>query len=146
MANQTAKRDDNRVTGMLGVGSDGDAEVLRVLIDPTTKRLLVDAITENQGYGTVGVDNGTVAAAGTAVQLANHSCKLVRITAHEGNGALTNGGLILVGDSNVVAASATRKGVGIYAGQDLSFRVSNTNLLYIDSVDDNAKVHYIYFN
>ena len=131
---------------MLGIGNDADADVLRLLLNPTTKRLLIDALTQLQGYDMVGVDNATVTTAGTVVQLANHSCKKVIITAHEANGALTNGGLIVVGDANVIAATATRKGVGIYAGQMMDFYVSNTNLLYIDSVDDVAKVHYAYFS
>lgn len=43
MANQNAKRDDNRITTLLGVTDDVSAEIRRLLIDPSTGRLKVSA-------------------------------------------------------------------------------------------------------
>lgn len=85
----------------------------------------------------------TVTTAGTRVQLPNIRCKKVIIQAHETNGNLVNGGTIVIGGSDVVAASATRNGYAIYATQSQIFELTNLNLLYIDSTDDLAKVTYI---
>lgn len=44
MADQVAKRDDNRIPTLLGVTDDASAELRRLLVDPTTGRLLVSAV------------------------------------------------------------------------------------------------------
>ena len=90
--------------------------------------------------------NGSVTTAGTAVQLPNVSCRRVKITCSEWNGDTANcpnGGIIVVGGSSVVAALATRRGVPLYPTQSEWFKISNLNLLYIDSVDNGAKYHYL---
>lgn len=145
MSDETSQGDLNNRREVFGRAITS-GEIIIFRFDDTTKRLFVDALTEIQGYGVVGVGSATVASAGTAVQLASNSCKRVYITAHEANGELTNGGLIVVGGSTVVATSASRTGVGIYAGQTLPFLVSNTNLLYINSLDTGAKVHFYFEN
>ena len=146
MADERAKSDANLIRSLLGVGNDADAEILRILLDPDSSRLLVDSLTEEVGHGAVGVGTKTVAAAGTRVQLSATSvvCARVWIQAHEANGDLTNGGLVAVGGVTVAAASATRNGKTFYATQGDWFKVDNLNLLYIDSVDAGAKVHYYY--
>lgn len=94
----------------------------------------------NNGDGTQ-----TVATLGTRVQLhADRPCKRVWVQSHEDNGALTNGGLVVVGGSGVVADSASRSGRALYPTNGEWFEINNLNLLYIDSVDDGAKVHYYY--
>ncbi len=99
-------------------------------------------------YDSVGNGNTAVTAAGTAVPLSATSvpCKRVFVQSHESNGDLTNGGLIVVGGSGVKAALATRAGRAIYPTNGDWFLISNLNLLYIDSVDNGAKVHYYYEN
>lgn len=94
----------------------------------------------NNGDGTQ-----TVTTLGTRVQLhADRPCKRVWVQSHEDNGALTNGGLVTVGGSGVVAASASRSGRALYPTNGEWFEINNLNLLWIDSVDDGAKVHYYY--
>jgi hypothetical protein len=95
---------------------------------------------------TGGEGNGSVTTAGTRVQLSTSSvpCRRVKIECNESNGDLTNHGTIVVGFAGVVAAIATRKGTALYPSQNDWFKTSNLNLIYIDSVDDGAKFHYIY--
>ncbi len=88
----------------------------------------------------------TVTTAGTRVQLPTSTCKRALIQSHETNGAKTNGGVIVVGGSNVVAASAGRNGYAIYPTQSQVFEVSNLNLLWVDSTDDGSLVTYITLN
>ena len=141
MANQVAKRDANRVTVLIGTGNDSDAEVLRLLVDPTTKRLLVDALSEVNGHDSVGTFRKTVPTPGTAVQLDNHSCKRCIVQALGDN---TNP--IEIGDSNVVATEATQRGLRLQPGQAQPFNISNTNLLYIDALTADEGVSVIYEN
>ena len=134
-----AKRDDNRVPVGLGVGNDIDAEVLNLLLDSATKRLLVDAIVEIQGYGEVGDGIKIVTTAATRVQLDNVTVKKVFIQAND-----SNTGTLVVGGSTVVAAAGTRRGLALFPGQGDWFQVSNLNLLYIDSTENGDKINYIY--
>ena len=138
MADEVAKRDNNRVTTLLGVGNDASAEVLRLLLDPTTKRLLMDALAKIDGYESVGSDNATVASAGTAIQLGNHTCK--RAIVHAASGA------IVVGDSSAKYAEATRKGVLLVKTNREVFYVTNTNLLYVDAASSGTLVSYYWEN
>jgi len=93
-----------------------------------------------------GTGNGSVTTAGTRVQLSSSSvaCRRVKIECNESNGDLTNGGAIEIGFDEVVAAIATRQGTTLYPSQNDWFNVSNLNLMYVDSLDDGAKFHYIY--
>lgn len=92
----------------------------------------------------VGTGTTTVTTAGTRVQLPNIPCKRVRIQSHAGNGDLTNGGLIVVGDANVVAAVSGRRGSAYYATQGDWFNVKNLNQLWVDSMDNLAIIIYYY--
>lgn len=94
----------------------------------------------------VGDGNGTVTTSGTAVQVASNACKRVVVCNNPANASLTNGGIIVVGTSTVVAAEATRRGATIYPGNSLEFNISNTDLLYIDATDNGAKYHFYYEN
>ncbi len=88
----------------------------------------------------------TVTTAGTRVQLSSSSvpCKRVWIQSYESNGSLASGGLVVVGGAGVVASAGTRNGYALYPTQGAWFEVNNLNLLYIDSVDNLAKVSYHY--
>ena len=48
MANEISKRDVNRVTTALGITDDANVEVRRLLVDPSTGRLLI-TITPTSG-------------------------------------------------------------------------------------------------
>lgn len=97
-----------------------------------------------RGASSFGGGTLPVVTAGTRVQLPNIPCRSVTIQAHEGNGSLTNGGVVVIGGSDVIAASGTRNGYSLYASQAQVFEVANANLLWIDSVDDGAVITYIY--
>lgn len=97
---------------------------------------------------TIGVGNGSVATSGVAVQLSASSvpCTRVIIYCNDANASLTNTGIIVVGDSSVVAAQATRKGAAVYPANSIELRVSNLNMVYLDATDNAAKYHYYYEN
>jgi len=74
MANENAKRDENRVTTLLGVTNDVDQEIRRLRVDPTTGRLKVSAtFTENfmENPMTTGGDLIYGGASGVPTRLAN---------------------------------------------------------------------------
>ncbi len=109
--------------------------------------IIVDAIEAGPtGASIIGNGTKTVTTLGTSVQLSSSSvpCKRVWIQSYESNGSLTNGGLVVVGGSAVVAAAATRNGYALYPTQGAWFEVSDLNLLWIDSVDNSAKISYHY--
>ena len=142
------KRDANFTPGILVETDDGNRTPTPLKADPTTKRLKVDS-NSGDGAASVGDNTGSVATAGTAVQLPDVSCKRVMIVCSEWNGDSANcpnGGIIVIGGSGVVAALATRKGRSLYPTQGDWFNVSNLNLLYIDALDSGAKYHYYYEN
>ena len=139
MADQVAKRDVNRIVALLATGNDADADVLRILLDPTTKRLLVDALTEMTGHAAVGEGTKTITTTGTAVQLPNNACKRVFVQAKS-----DNSGIVVIGGSAVVAAVGTRKGLALYKTQGQWFYVDNTNLLYADSTSSGDVVHFFF--
>jgi hypothetical protein len=51
MANENAKRDENRVTTILGVTDDANQEIRQLRVDPTSKRLKVSAVISGGGGG-----------------------------------------------------------------------------------------------
>jgi hypothetical protein len=55
MANENARRDDNRVTSMLGVTNDANQEIRNLLIDPATGALLVTGAGGGTGQNTFAV-------------------------------------------------------------------------------------------
>jgi hypothetical protein len=79
-----------------------------------------------------------VATAGTAAQFTSQACKVVAITAET-----DNTGYIVVGDSAVVAALATRKGLPLAAGDTAIFAVSNMNVLYMDTTVNGDGVTWV---
>lgn len=86
----------------------------------------------------------TVTTAGTAVQITTSSvsCKEVLVSADLGN---TNP--VVVGDSNVVAANNSQQGVVLVPGTTpLRLKVSDLNLLWVDSQTDGDKLCYAYLS
>lgn len=100
----------------------------------------------NPSATSIGNSTQTVATAGTRVQLSATPivCKRVWVQSYESNGSLASGGLIVVGGSGVVASAGTRNGYALYPTQGAWFEVSDVSLLWIDSVDNSAKVSYHY--
>lgn len=141
MGNQVAKRDVNRITVLLGTGSDSDAEVLRLILDPTTKRLLVDALSEEIGHDAIGTFRTIVSNPGTEVRLAANACKWCIVQALS-----DNTGNVAIGDASVVAAEATQQGLRLSPGQAQPFRISNTNILYVDAETGGDGVSVTYLN
>ena len=140
MADEYAARDVNRVTTMLAV-DDTAGEIDKLETDPTTKRLKVDSLNEDQGHTAVGTDTFYIKAAGHVQQLSAHTCKRVRITAGSGNT-----GLLCIGGSSVASTITVRQGVCFYPTQGDWFNVSNTNLLYATSTAAGDGAHIFYEN
>lgn len=93
-------------------------------------------------YANLGTGRKTVAAAGTAERLvaANTPCKKVIITAETDN---TNP--VVVGDSSVIAALATRKGTPLAAGASVTLYVEDLYSIFIDAVTNTEGVTFTYF-
>lgn len=82
-----------------------------------------------------------VTTAGTAVALAAQTaCRKVEITAE-----LDNTDYIVIGDSTVVAALATRRGVPISPGSTLTIYARDLSTIYLDAVVSGEGVTYAYF-
>lgn len=93
-------------------------------------------------YENVGDGIKNVTTAGTAVQLSSTSvaCRMVQIQARP-----ENTGVVVVGSSGVVAASATRRGIALVPGASVALRVTDLNKLYLDSAVSGEGVSYVYF-
>lgn len=129
-----------RVTGM---GGGGGAPRIVGIRDKDDR--LVSPLSE--GHSGVGTGTGSVTTSGTPVQLPDIPCKKVKITCSEWNGDpanCPNGGLIVIGDANIVPTLATRQGLPLFPTGSEWFYVNNLNLLYIDALDNGAKFHYFY--
>jgi hypothetical protein len=90
-----------------------------------------------------GLGNGrqTVANAATAAQLSTTSVRAnwVTITAET-----DNTGIIVVGDSTVVASLATRKGHPLTVGASKTFLIHNLQEIYLDTTVNGDGVSYVY--
>lgn len=81
----------------------------------------------------------TVATGGTAEKLATSTARVssVAITAET-----DNTGIIVVGDSSVVAALATRKGTPLNAGDTLRLDIDQLTDIYLDTTVNGDGVTY----
>jgi hypothetical protein len=90
----------------------------------------------------IGSGRKTVTTAGTAVTLASSTpAKRVTITALD-----TNTGVITVGGSGVIAASGTRTGVPLSAGDSYELDIDNLSKVYIDATVSGEGVSFTYFS
>ena len=82
-----------------------------------------------------------VAAAGTAERLvaSNTSCRKVTIMAE-----LDNSDYVVIGDSTVVAALATRRGIPLSAGTSITLDIEDLYTIFVDSVVNGEGVTFIY--
>jgi hypothetical protein len=85
----------------------------------------------------------TVAAAGTAEQLTATSskCKFVILV-----GETDNTNPVTVGNSTVVGAEATRRGIPIYAAQQVKIEINDPSKLYLDVITNGEGVTYAVFS
>jgi len=118
--------DSNQDIKMLKVGADSGG-VMSELILPST---IVDG-------------RKTVVAAGTAEKLVATAtaCRQVTITA-----LLTNNDYVVVGSSTVVAASGTRRGIPLVAGQSITMDIDDVSKIYIDAVVTGEGVSFMYLS
>ena len=120
----------------------------RLSINSGTEYALAVGLVDTNGnlISSLGVATGvgdgrkTVTTAGTREQFTAQACQYVILVGLPGN---TNA--VVVGGSTVVASSATRRGITLYADQSYRLDISNMNLLYIDSVTDGEGVAFAYF-
>lgn len=132
-------RSANQVTSLHAKSNAADDADVILYADPTTRRLLVDALASLAGNSTIGDGSQNVTTAGTRVQLSSSSvaCKKVHIQAKVGNT-----GSIYVGGSTV----ASTRGVELLPLATITLTVSNLNLVYLDSSVNGEGVIYTYEN
>lgn len=88
----------------------------------------------------IGDGSKNVTTAGTAVTLGSStSCKAITITAR-----LSNTGIISVGGSTVVAASGSRRGTPLGAGDSITLEINDISLVYIDATVSGEGVTFTY--
>jgi len=97
------------------------------------------SLLENVGYS-MSVGRTVVTTAGVPVQLSTSTARVgsVSITAET-----DNTGIIVVGDSNVVAALATRKGLPLSAGDSVTLDIAQLSAVYLDSTVSTDGVTYL---
>jgi hypothetical protein len=95
-----------------------------------------------ESYPNVRDGRKTVAIAGTAERLvsSNTPCRRVEITALPGNSDT-----VVIGNSTVVAAEATRRGMPVQPTQTVTLEVEDLYALYIDAMVNGEGVSYAYF-
>lgn len=82
----------------------------------------------------------TVTTAGTSETLVSNSFPVVAvIIIAETN----NTGVITIGDSTVVAAESTRRGVPLLAGESVSFPISDLLYIHLDTTVNGDGVTYL---
>lgn len=84
----------------------------------------------------------TVTTAGTRVAFASSSTPMKKIDIIA---KAANTGIVVIGDSTVVASAGTRKGIALNAGDVYSFELPDLANLYMDSTVDGEGVEYNYF-
>jgi len=94
-------------------------------------------------YRTIADGIQKVAAAGTAEALVSSStpCRKVLVQA-----CPENTGVVVVGASTVVAASATRRGYALVPGADVVLTVKDVYSVYVDAAVSGEGVSFVYFN
>lgn len=140
-ADEVSSRDVNRVTVATGVTNDSTKDIVQLRVDPISKKLLVEALSELTGHAKVGSGSLTITTAGTRVQLPNISCKVLTIQASE-----TNTEMIVLGGTLVVANKNTRKGIFLTPTQSISVNPQNLNQYYIDAVSSGDSINYVWEN
>lgn len=129
----------NQVTSLFAKSNASDNADVVVWGDPTTHRLLVDALASIAGQGSIGDGSKNVTTAGSRVQLSLTSvpCKKVNVQAK-----VANTGSIYIGGSTI----AVNRGIELLPLASILLTVSDLNLIYIDSSVNGEGVTYTYEN
>lgn len=136
MSTETAKRDPNYVTTIMGVDLTTGLLPTKIYVDETTHRLLVSAVvTSNPSPSTIVAFRTTITTAGVAVQLGSNSIVGGILEAPS-----TNTGVIYIGGSNV---SSSVFGAELQPGQSAGIALSNTNLIWADTATSGNKVAFL---
>lgn len=101
-----------------------------------------NSMTIEMAYGKIVSGTKTVTTAGTALQVTSTFTPIggVWLSADLGN---TNP--VVVGDSSVVAANSSQRGIVLVPGsQSIFLSINNLNLLYVDSQTNGDKLCYAY--
>lgn len=95
----------------------------------------------NQTFPNIRDGRKVVTTAGTAERLVstNTPCKKVTIMAE-----LDNTDYVVIGNSTVVAALATRRGIPLSAGSSITLDVEDLYTIYVDAAVSGEGVTYIY--
>lgn len=95
----------------------------------------------NQTFPNIRDGRKVVTAAGTAERLVstNTPCRKVTIMAE-----IDNGDYIVVGDSTVVAALGTRRGIPLSAGSSITLDIEDLYAVFIDAVVSGEGVTFMY--
>lgn len=137
---------DNEVAGAT-IAADDIADVLyqRVKISHGADGSATDSSAANPlpvfvSHDGIGDGRKVVAAAGTAEALAASTpIKRVHIQALE-----SNTDMVVVGGATVVAASGTRRGIALVAGQSVTLQIDDLAKIYVDAVTNGEGVSYVY--
>jgi hypothetical protein len=89
----------------------------------------------------VGDGRKIVTTAGTREQLSSSSTSTLNVVIQA---ELDNTGVVVVGGITVVAALATRRGIGLEAGDSISLNVSDLSLIWLDSMVSGDGVTYFW--
>lgn len=135
MGDEVSKGDENNRRTVFGITEVGE-ELVIFRFDDTTKRLLVDSLTETIGHGSI--TNGNVSVGTSITRLITDSTPCKRVIVHAA------GGHIVIGGSDVIYTEATRKGVWLPKGNSMVFYVSNVNLLYARAASASTHVTFTY--
>lgn len=136
MSTETAKKDPNYVSTLMGVDLTTGLLPTKVYVDETTHRLLVSAVVSSTpSPGTIIAFRTTITTSGVRVQLASNSIVGGIIQAPS-----TNTGVIYIGGADV---SSTVFGAELQPGQSAGIAVSNTNLIYADTATSGNKVAFL---
>lgn len=94
-----------------------------------------------QAYEKIVTGTTTVTTAGTPVRVSSESVPIGGVWV----GADTSGGILVVGDSSVLATSGSMRGIVLTPGNQSTFiPINNLNLLWVDSQANGNKLCYAY--
>lgn len=135
------ERNANQVPSLIMKSNAADNADVVSWADPTTHRLLVDALIsalQLSGNGTIGDGSKNVTTAGTRVAIASSTaCRKVTVQAKP-----TNTGNVYVGGSTVSSTSGT----ALTPYNSIILTPSNLNLVFIDSDVNGEGVIFTYEN
>lgn len=94
------------------------------------------------GYEIIGDGRQVIDTAGTREQLITTAtpCALVTVCASQ-----DSRGVIAVGTSTVVAARATRRGIGLVSNDCIDVKTDDVSNVYVDSTISGEAAEYIYY-